>query len=42
MVPEAPSRSEKRFQLTLDTWAVILALGLALIVRLNLFQKIPW
>jgi hypothetical protein len=30
------------FKLSLDTWAVILALALALAVRANLFGKIPW
>jgi hypothetical protein len=30
------------FKLSLDTWAVILALALALAVRANLFNKIPW
>jgi hypothetical protein len=30
------------FKLALDTWAVILALLLALAVRLGLFHKIPW
>jgi hypothetical protein len=29
-------------KLSLDTWAVILALALALAVRLDIFSKIPW
>jgi hypothetical protein len=36
------SGSRKRFKLSLDTWAVILALVLALLVRVGVFQKIPW
>ncbi len=30
------------FNLSLDTWAVILALTLALAVRLGLLNKVPW
>lgn len=36
------SGASKRFNLSLDTWAVILALALALAVRVGLFNKIPW
>ena len=36
------SSSGKRFTLSLDTWAVILAMALALVVRLNVFTGIPW
>jgi hypothetical protein len=31
-----------RFGLALDTWAVLLALALALAVRFDLFKKVPW
>ena len=31
-----------RFKPALDTWAVILALALALMVRAGIFKKIPW
>jgi hypothetical protein len=31
-----------RFRLALDTWAVLLALALALAVRFDLFKKVPW
>jgi hypothetical protein len=41
MATENPA-SGKRFKLSLDTWAVILALALAFAVRMNLFTKIPW
>ena len=29
-------------RLSLDTWAVLLSLALALIVRLGLLKSIPW
>jgi hypothetical protein len=32
----------KGFKLSLDTWAVILALALALAVRANVFNNVPW
>ena len=41
MATEASPKS-KRFNLSLDTWAVILALTLALAVRAGVFTKIPW
>jgi hypothetical protein len=31
-----------RFALGLDTWAVLLAVALALAVKFNLFAKVPW
>jgi hypothetical protein len=34
--------SSRKFNLSLDGWAVALALLLALFVRLNIFPKIPW
>jgi len=37
-----PASSSKSFALSLDTWAVILALALALAVRFDIFKKIPW
>jgi hypothetical protein len=36
------SSNRKGFKLALDTWAVILALALALAVRVGVFQKVPW
>ena len=36
----APSKKSSGF--SLDTWAVLLALVLALIVKLDIFKKIPW
>jgi hypothetical protein len=41
MSPETSS-SSKGFKLSLDTWAVILALALALLVRIGAFTKVPW
>lgn len=29
-------------RLSLDAWAVIVALALALAVRLDIFKKVPW
>jgi hypothetical protein len=34
--------SSGKLNVSLDGWAVALALLLALLVRLNLFPKIPW
>jgi len=31
-----------RFRLSLDTWAVILSLALALLVRFNVISKVSW
>jgi hypothetical protein len=36
------SSNTKAFTLSLDTWAVILALVLALAVRVGVFTKVPW
>jgi hypothetical protein len=41
MSTEASSGS-KGFRPSLDTWAVILALALALLVRVSVFTKVPW
>ena len=30
------------FRLSLDTWAVLLALALAAVVRLHLLNSVPW
>ncbi len=37
MPPDAP-----KVQLSLDAWAVLLALLLALIVRIGVIQSVPW
>jgi len=42
MSTEKPAASTTSFTLALDTWAVLLALALALVVRLNVFSKVPW
>ncbi|HEY4763611.1 MAG TPA: hypothetical protein VIH75_08045 [Candidatus Sulfotelmatobacter sp.] len=36
------SSGRKGWKPSLDTWAVILALALALLVRADVFKKIPW
>ena len=33
---------KKRFKLSLDSWAVWVALSLVLLVRLGVVTKIPW
>lgn len=38
-VVHAPSKGAA---ISLDTWAVAIALLLALAVKLNLFSKVPW
>ena len=30
------------WRLSLDSWAVLLAVGLAILVRLGVFKHIPW
>jgi hypothetical protein len=37
---QSPSRSKSH--LSLDTWAVILALLAALLVRIGVFKNVPW
>ncbi len=37
------SREPKaRWRLSLDSWAVLLAVALAILVRLGVFKHIPW
>jgi len=33
---------QKGWNLSLDSWAVLLAVGLAILVRLGVFKHIPW
>ena len=35
-------QQKKRWSLSLDTWAVIVALLAALLVRAGLFKHVPW
>jgi hypothetical protein len=42
MSAEAAGKSEGRWKLSLDTWAVVVALLLALLVRAGVFKHIPW
>jgi hypothetical protein len=39
---ETASNRTGRFRFSLDSWAVSLALLLALAVRFDVFKKIPW
>lgn len=36
-----PDQSPKR-RISLDTWAVVLSLALALIVRIGILKSVPW
>jgi hypothetical protein len=38
----AAGKTGSRWKLSLDTWAVLLALLLALLVRTGVFKYIPW
>ena len=38
----AAGKTESRWKLSLDTWAVLVALLLALLVRIGVFKHIPW
>jgi hypothetical protein len=38
----AAGKSRSRWKLSLDTWAVLLAFFLALLVRTGVFKHIPW
>jgi len=38
----ASTASSKSNSLSLDTWAVIVALVLALAVRFDIFRNVPW
>jgi hypothetical protein len=36
------SASARKFSLSLDVWAVVLSLVLALLVRVGVIQKVSW
>ena len=36
------SEKTKVWRISLDTWAVLAALGLALVIRLGVVKNIPW
>jgi hypothetical protein len=40
--PREPSTEPKRPAIALDTWAVAVALGVALLIRLGVIHRIPW
>jgi len=37
-----PINQKRPFQLSLDTWAVIVALAAALLIRADLIPRVPW
>jgi hypothetical protein len=39
---QKPSTARKPPAISLDTWAVALALGLALLIRVGVIQRVPW
>ena len=39
---EVPKNSRSRYALSLDTWAVLLALGAAVLVRLHVITTVKW
>ena len=38
----AARKTESRWKLSLDTWAVLVAFLLALLVRTGVFKHVPW
>ena len=42
MAKDTPTASSKEISLSLDTWAVIVALALALAVRFDILNNVPW
>jgi hypothetical protein len=42
MSTEATGKRESRWKLSLDTWAVVVALVLAALVRAGVLKHIPW
>ncbi len=41
-MPSSDTLPSQKRRLSLDTWAVILSLVLALIVRVGLLKTVPW
>jgi hypothetical protein len=39
---ERVTSDKKWWQLSLDSWAVLLALALAVLVRAGIFKHVPW
>jgi len=42
MSAEQRVATASRWKLSLDTWAVVLALAAALLIRAGVFKHIPW
>jgi hypothetical protein len=41
-MPPSPSASPRKFSLSLDVWAVVLSLALALLVRVGVIKSVAW
>jgi hypothetical protein len=42
MSGQSAATEKKAWRLSLDTWAVVLALLAALLVRVGVFKHVPW
>jgi len=42
MSPAVHDEKPKKFTLTPDAWAVLVALALAALVRIGLIHRVPW
>ncbi|WP_281047882.1 hypothetical protein [Terriglobus roseus] len=40
--PNASPSATRGFRLSTDTWAVLLSLALALLVKLHVIGRVPW
>ena len=40
--PTNPTPTSNKTRLSTDTWAVILSLSLALLIRIGLLKSVPW
>jgi len=40
--PSQPRTEKRSFHLSLDTWAVLVALAAALLIRAGIIPRIPW
>jgi len=42
MTQASQSTAKRTFHLSLDTWAVLVALAAALLIRMGIIPRIPW
>ena len=40
--PVSQTAMTKKFQLSIDTWAVIVALVAAILIRAGIISRVPW